>query len=397
MNKPFDLVVHGATGFTGRLVVEYLLQRYPAGSGLRWAMGGRNADKLAAVRDELGAPADTPLVVTDTTNPASLQALMNATRLVLTTVGPYQLYGNELVAACAASGVDYVDLCGEPAWMRQMIDAHEATAKASGARIVFSCGFDSIPFDLGVFMLQKEFAQRFGHAAPRVRGRVRKMKGTFSGGTAASLKATMAAAASQPGVLDLLKNPFSLTPGFEGPRQPSGNKPMVDEALGTMGGDGVWVAPFVMAAINTRNVHRSNFLLQHAYGTDFVYDEMLITGPGEKGEAIANAVAGDKSLGSDKGPKPGEGPSREERENGFYDVLFLGTDAAGNTLRVGVKGDRDPGYGSTSKMITEAAVCLLQDATETPGGIWTTAPALGDKLIARLQANAGLGFAVESA
>lgn len=392
MNKPFDLVVHGATGFTGRLVVEYLLQRYPAGSGLRWAMGGRNADKLAAVRDELGAPADTPLVVTDTTNPASLQALMNATRLVLTTVGPYQLYGNELVAACAASGVDYVDLCGEPAWMRQMIDAHEATAKASGARIVFSCGFDSIPFDLGVFMLQKEFAQRFGHAAPRVRGRVRKMKGTFSGGTAASLKATMAAAASQPGVMDLLKNPFSLTPGFEGPRQPSGHKPMVDEALG----DGVWVAPFVMAAINTRNVHRSNLLLKHAYGTDFVYDEMLVTGPGEKGEAIANAVAGDKSLGSDKGPKPGEGPSREERENGFYDVLFLGTDNEGHSLRVGVKGDRDPGYGSTSKMIAEAAVCLLQDAATTPGGIWTTAPALGDKLIARLQANAGLGFAVES-
>ena len=393
MTKPFDLVVHGATGFTGRLVVEYLLQRYPAGSGLRWAMGGRNADKLAAVRDEVGAPADTPLVVTDTSNPASLQALMDSTRLVLTTVGPYQLYGNELVAACAKAGVDYVDLCGEPAWMRQMIDAHEAAAKASGARIVFSCGFDSIPFDLGVFLLQKEFAQRFAHPAPRVRGRVRKMKGTFSGGTAASLKATMAAAATNPAVLDLLKNPFSLTPGFEGPRQPTGHKPMVDEALG----DGIWVAPFVMAAINTRNVHRSNFLLQHAYGTDFVYDEMLITGPGEKGEAIANAVAGDKSLGSDKGPKPGEGPSREERENGFYDVLFLGTDDAGNSLRVGVKGDRDPGYGSTSKMISEAAVCLLQDATATPGGIWTTAPALGDKLIARLQANAGLGFAVESA
>ena len=196
MTKPFDLVVHGATGFTGRLVVEYLLQRYPAGSGLRWAMGGRNADKLAAVRDELGAPADTPLVVTDTSNPASLQALMDATRLVLTTVGPYQLYGNELVAACAKAGVDYVDLCGEPAWMRQMIDAHEAAAKASGARIVFSCGFDSIPFDLGVFLLQKEFRHRYGYPAPRVRGRVRKMKGTFSGGTAASLKATMAAAAS---------------------------------------------------------------------------------------------------------------------------------------------------------------------------------------------------------
>ena len=390
MNKPFDLVVHGATGFTGRLVVEYLLQRYPAGSGLRWAMGGRNADKLAAVRDELGAPADTPLVVTDTTNPASLQALMNATRLVLTTVGPYQLYGNELVAACAATGVDYVDLCGEPAWMRRMIDAHEAQAKASGARIVFSCGFDSIPFDLGVFLLQTEMKARFGQPAHRVRGRVRKMKGTFSGGTAASLKATLAAAASEPGVLDLLRDPFALTPGFTGPRQPSGSKPMVDEALGA----DIWVAPFVMAAINTRNVHRSNFLLGHAYGADFVYDEMLVTGPGAKGEAFANAVAADKSLGSDSGPKPGEGPSREEREAGHYDVLFLGEDAQGHRLSVAVTGDRDPGYGSTSKMIAEAAVCLLENRG-TPGGIWTTAPALGQALIDRLQANAGLTFSVE--
>ena len=390
--KSFDLIVHGATGFTGRLVVEYLLQRYPAGSGLRWAMGGRSAEKLAAVRDEVGAPADTPLVVTDTSNPASPQALMDQTRLVLTTVGPYQLYGNEMVAACAKAGVDYVDLCGEPAWMRHMIDAHEATAKASGARIVFSCGFDSIPFDLGVFLLQNEMQARFGHPAHRVRGRVRKMKGTFSGGTAASLKATMAAAAGDASVLDLLRNPFSLTPGFEGPRQPSGNKPMIDEALG----DGVWVAPFVMAAINTRNVHRSNFLLEHAYGTDFVYDEMLITGPGAKGEAIATVVSGDKSLGGDGGPQPGEGPSREERDNGFYDVLFLGTDAQGNSLRVGVKGDKDPGYGSTSKMIAEAAACLLQDAAQTPGGIWTTAPAMGNALIARLQAHAGLTFAVEA-
>lgn len=390
MTKPFDLVVHGATGFTGRLVVEYLLQRYPAGSGLRWAMGGRSAEKLAAVRDELGAPADTPLVVTDTTDAASLRALMDSTRLVLTTVGPYQLYGNELVAACAKAGVDYVDLCGEPAWMRRMIDAHEAQAKASGARIVFSCGFDSIPFDLGVFLLQTEMKARFGQPAHRVRGRVRKMKGTFSGGTAASLKATLAAAASEPGVLDLLRDPFALTPGFTGPRQPSGAKPMVDEALG----EGVWVAPFVMAAINTRNVHRSNFLLGHAYGADFVYDEMLVTGPGAKGEAFANAVAADKSLGSDSGPKPGEGPSREEREAGHYDVLFLGEDAQGHRLSVAVTGDRDPGYGSTSKMIAEAAVCLLENRS-TPGGIWTTAPALGQALIDRLQANAGLTFSVE--
>ena len=391
MSKEFDIVVHGATGFTGRLVIEYLLSRpetFPNG-GLRWAMSGRSAAKLAAVRDEVGAPADTPLVVTDSDDPASLAALMARTRLVLTTVGPYQLYGSALVKACAESGVDYVDLCGEPAWMRQMIDAHHAAAQASGARIVFSCGFDSIPFDLGMLMLQNEMKQRFGAPAPRVRGRVRKMKGTFSGGTAASLKATMAAAATQPGVLDLLRNPFSLTPGFEGPRQPSGNKPQVDEVLG------VWVAPFVMAAINTRNVHRSNFLLGHAWGSDLVYDEMLVTGPGDKGQAIAEAVAADKSLGGPGGPQPGEGPSREERESGFYDVLFIGTGAAGQTLKVGVKGDRDPGYGSTSKMIAESAMCLLQDAAATPGGIWTPASAMGAALIQRLQAHAGLTFAVE--
>jgi short subunit dehydrogenase-like uncharacterized protein len=391
MTKQFDLVVHGATGFTGRLVIEYLLKQYPAGSGLRWAMGGRSADKLAAVRDEVGAPPDTPLVVTDSADAASLQALMAQTRLVLTTVGPYQLYGNELVAACVAAGVDYVDLCGEPAWMRQMIDTHEVHARASGARIVFSCGFDSIPFDLGVLMLQNEMRARFGKVANRVSGRVRKMKGTFSGGTAASLKATMAAAQRDPHVMDLLRNPFSLTPGFEGPRQPSGNKPIIDEALG------VWVAPFIMAAINTRNVHRSNFLLHHAYGADFVYDEMLVTGAGDKGEAIAKAVAADKSLGAEGGPQPGEGPSRAEREAGRYDVLFLGRNTEGDSLRVAVSGDRDPGYGSTSKMIAEAAVCLLQDAGSTSGGIWTPASVMGAALIRRLQQNAGLTFAVEPA
>ena len=389
MTKPFDLVVHGATGFTGRLVVEYLLQRYPNGQGLRWAMGGRSGDKLAAVRDELGAPADTPLVVTDSADMASLKALTDSTRLVLTTVGPYQLYGNELVAACAASGTDYVGLGGGPAWVRHKVGAHEAGARTSRARNVVVFGFDSIPFDLGVFLLQQEARQRFGAALPRVRGRVRRMKGTFSGGTAASLKATMAAAATPPGVLDLLKNPFSLTPGFEGPKQPPGHKPMFEEQVGA------WVAPFVMAAINTRNVHRSNLLLKHAYGTDFVYDEMMITGPGQKGEAMAHAVAGDKSLSSDKGPKPGEGPSREERESGFYDVLFLGENAAGQTLRVGVKGDRDPGYGSTSKMIAESAVCLLQDSTDTAGGIWTPAAAMGQRLIRRVGGPAGPGVVVE--
>ena len=398
MSKEFDVVIHGATGFTGRLVAEYMMARYPNASnaeGIRWAMGGRSADKLAAVRDEIGAPKDTPLVVTDVADATSLAQLMARTRLVLTTVGPYQLYGNEMVEACAKTGVDYVDLCGEPAWMRLMIDAHEAAAQASGARIVFSCGFDSVPFDMGVFLLQSEFKKKHGHAASRVRGRVRKMKGTFSGGTAASLRATMAAAGTDPRVLDWLRSPFSLTPGFEGPKQPHGAKPMIDEALGQVNGADMWVAPFVMAAINTKNVHRSNFLMSHTYGQDFVYDEMMITGPGEKGQAIANHVAADKSLGGEGGPRPGEGPSKEERETGFYDVLFLGEDAQGNKINVSVKGDRDPGYGSTSKMIAECAVCLLTQSKETSGGIWTPAPALGNDIITRLQANAGLTFAVE--
>ena len=390
MTKPFDLVVHGATGFTGRLVVEYLLQRYPAGSGLRWAMGGRNADKLAAVRDEVGAPADTPLVVTDTSNPASLQALMDSTRLVLTTVGPYQLYGNELVAACAQAGVDYVDLCGEPPWMRAMIDAHEATARASGARIVFSCGFDSIPFDLGVLYLQDQMHQRHGSAATRVQGRVMRMRGKFSGGTAASLNATLAAAQRDPAVLALLRDPFSLTPGFTGPEQPRGNKPTFDAAIGQ------WVAPFVMAPINTRNIHRSNFLLGHAWGEDFVYDEMLATGPGPEGEARAQALAADRSLGPAEQLKPGEGPTPEEREKGYYELLFIGRDAAGHEIRTTVRGQRDPGYGATSRMITEAAVCLLRDASDTHGGIWTPASAMGLRLLPALQERVGMRFAVET-
>ena len=386
MTKEFDIVVHGATGFTGRLIAEYLLTR--SDSELKWAMGGRSLDKLQAVRDEIGAPASTPLVVIESSDEASLKSLMSKTRLVISAVGPYQLYGNELIKACAESGVDYVDLCGEPAWMRHMIDQHQATAEKSGARLVFSCGFDSSPFDLGVFMAQEEMTKRFGKPAQRVRGRVRKMKGTFSGGTAASFKATMAAAATQPGVIDLLKNPFSLTPGFEGPRQPAGHKPMLDEVMG------VWVAPFIMATINTRNVHRSNFLLNHVWGSDFAYDEMIVAGPGEKGEAIANAIAQDKSMSEDK-LKPGEGPSKAEREAGSYDVLFIATNEQGQSVKVGVKGDRDPGYGSTSKMIAEAAICLLKDATVTKGGFWTPASAMGNALIARLQSYAGLTFNVE--
>jgi short subunit dehydrogenase-like uncharacterized protein len=384
-NAKFDIVVFGASGFTGRLVAEYLARQYP--SGLTWAMAGRSHDKLASVRDEIGAPPSTPLLVADTSDAASLEALCRDTKVVLTTVGPYQLYGEPLVAAAAKTGTNYVDLCGEPAWMRQMIDKYDAAAKVSGARIVFSCGFDSIPSDLGVHLLQREATERFGGPCPRVKGRVRKMKGTFSGGTAASLKATMAAAAD-PTVLALLKSHFSLTPGFSGPKQPHGMAVEYDDALGS------WTAPFVMAAINTRNVHRTNFLRGHPFGTDFVYDEMLLTGPGEKGEQIAKAVASDRSLMSDKGPKPGEGPSKAEREAGHFDLLFIGERPDGKGLSVVVTGDRDPGYGSTSKMIAESAVCLVRDMQSAPGGITTPGAVMPDALIKRLEAHAGLTFKV---
>jgi short subunit dehydrogenase-like uncharacterized protein len=386
----FDIVVYGASGFTGRLVAEYLAQHY-AGSDLKWAMAGRSLDRLSEVREAIGASSLVPLIEADGADVASLEAMLARTKAVLTTVGPYQLYGSELVAACAATGTDYLDLCGEPVWMRQMIDAHHGAAQASGARIVFSCGFDSIPFELGVFFLQETARAQFGAPVSRVKGRVRKMKGTFSGGTAASVKATFAAAARDLSQVALLKNPFALTPGFDGPKQPPGNKPLHDDDLG------MWVAPFVMSTINTRTVHRSNLLMGFTYGRDFVYDEMMVAGPGEKGEAVAKAiVAANAELGGPGGPKPGEGPSKQERETGYYDILFLGLAADGRQLRVAVTGDRDPGYGSTSKMIAECAVCLERDMPDLAGGIWTPGAAMGGRLIRRLVDNAGMTFKVEA-
>jgi short subunit dehydrogenase-like uncharacterized protein len=388
--KKYDVAVYGASGYTGRLVAEYMAKQYPAGSSVTWAMAGRNAEKLAQVRDEVGAPADTPIVIADAENASSIEAMVDSAKVVLTTVGPYQLYGEPLVAACAARGTDYVDLCGEPAWMRHMIDAHDAAAKASGARIVFSCGFDSIPFDLGVFFLQEKAKAEFGSACARVRCRVRGMEGKFSGGTAASFGATMAAAAQDPSIIQLLQTPFALTPGFEGPDQPSGMAPMEDEALG------MWVAPFIMATINTKNVHRTNALLNHAYGIDFVYDEMVITGPGEQGEQMANALASANPMGDGDVPLPGEGPTKEEREAGNYDLLFIGENSDGQTIKAGVIGTEDPGYASTSKMITESAVCLTQEAADAPGGIQTPGAAFGMALIERLRENAGITFEVEA-
>ena len=387
----FDIIVYGASGYTGRLVAEYLDQHYGGRADKpKWAMAGRSAEKLAAVRDEIGADADTPLVVADVEDPASLAALCERTRVVLTTVGPYTLYGEPLVKACAESGTDYTDLSGEPAWMYQMVGKYGDAAKASGARICFSSGFDSIPFDLGVFMLQKEAKARFGQPASRVKGRMRGMAGGPSGGTVASMGATMQAVGKDPSLIPVLKNPFSLAEGFEGPPQPDGDNAAYDEALGS------WAAPFVMAVINTKTVHRTNFLLGHSYGEDFQYDEMVLTGPGEEGEKTAKFMQSNPGFGdpSAKLPAPGEGPTKEERENGFYDAMFVGETASGDTIQYGVKGKYDPGYGSTSRMISETAIALL--SSDAPGGIGTPGAMLGEALVDRLQEHAEISFAVES-
>ena len=378
----FDVIVFGATGYTGRLVAEHLHKH----ADVAWAMAGRSKDKLAAVRAEIGAPESLPLIVADANDPASLEAMCKRAKVIISTAGPYQLYGSNLVAACAKTGTDYVDLTGESHWIAQMIAAHEGEAKKSGARLVFSCGFDSIPFDLGVYFAEEQAKKKFGAYAPRVRGRIRDMRGGLSGGTLASGQATIAAARKDHAIMGVLANPFALTPGFTGPAQPDGDTPYEDKVTGS------WVGPFMMAGINTKAVHRTNYLLGHRWGTGFQYDEMqMLEGPPSGSAAPGFAI----DLANM--PKPGEGPSKEEREAGFYDIVFIAEMPDGRTLRTAVRGDRDPGYGSTSKILAEAAIALagVPRAT-TPGGCWSPAAAMASALLERLPKKAGLTFAVES-
>ena len=387
-SSEFDFVVYGATGFTGKLVVEYLQAKYSDNNEINWAMAGRSLEKLNQVKKDLDVSDSVTTLEVNSNDQASIEKMMEMTDCVLTTVGPYQLYGNEIVKLCAETGTDYVDLCGEPGWMHEIISKYNDKAKETGARIVFSCGFDSIPFDLGVLFLQDEVKKQTGRTSNKVRARVRVMEGEFSGGTAASFGATMASLKTNPELFSILGNPFSLSEGFQGPQQENDSKPVFDEALG------VWVAPFFMAPINTKNVHRSNMLQNHAYGKDFLYNEMWVAGPGEEGEQIAKMMATANPMSGDDVPKPGEGPSKESREAGSYDVLFC-ADIEGSVISTSVTGDMDPGYGSTSKMIAESAICLVKDSAELEGGIYTPASSMGRKLIKRLVDNAGLTFNVE--
>ena len=383
--REFDVIVYGASGYTGKLVAAYIEKGYGNNDSLKWALAGRNKDKLLNIRRELNLNSSLAILEVDSNDQASLDVMTSSAKCILTTVGPYQLYGSSLVESCAKNGTDYVDLTGEPGWMYEMINAHKETAEKSGARIVFSCGFDSIPFDLGVYFVQQAVQSKFGKPAQHVRGRVKAMNGEFSGGTIASLGATMATLKEKPELIKVLSNPFSLTEGFDGPAQLDDSKVLLDEKLD------MWVAPFVMAPINTKNIHRSNALLDFQYGKDFCYDEMMIGGEGEEGKQIADAMTSANPMGGDNVPQPGEGPSKESREQGNYDVLFF-ADIDGETVEARVTGDMDPGYGSTSKMITESAMCLIHDCNDLSGGIYTPAPAMGNKLIKRLIEKAGLTF-----
>lgn len=400
----FDLVVFGATSFVGEILCKYLVERQGVDGPLRWAIAGRNPAKLEQVASDTGA--DVERIVADATDRPALDALCGSTRSVVSTVGPYALYGSDLVAAAVANATDYCDLTGEPHWMRSMIDTHGAEAAESGARIVHSCGFDSIPSDLGVLFTQEQALERFGAPCTSIAMRVKALKGAASGGTVASLLNVVAEARKNPKLRSILTNPYALAPeGMrKGVRQPNVSTPTRDEHTGK------WLAPFIMASVNTRIVHRTHALLGRPWGDDFRYDEAMLVGDGPFGAARATAVAG--GLGGFIGlaavgpirsllakyvlPKPGEGPDAEARDAGFYDLRFFGTTANGDSIRTRVTGDRDPGYGSTAKMLGEAAATIASLPDGQPaGGFWTPATALGTAFIDVLERHAGLAFSVD--
>ena len=401
MDTPaFDIVVFGATSFVGQLTCRYLAERYGDDGEVRWAMAGRSKAKLGQVRSEIGNP-EVAMIVADANDADSLAAMCAQTRVVISTVGPYALYGETLVATCADSGTDYCDLTGEVHWIAAMLDKYEARAKASGARIVNCCGFDSLPSDLGVHFLQRHARERFGAPCTRVKLRVKAMRGTFSGGTVASLVNFAKEVRANPALRKQLANPYSICPEGYRPevRQPNPKGASFDPDANS------WIAPFIMASCNTRVVQRSNALSGQAYGAEFKYDEAMMTGRGTKGRLNAYGLAAGLGgflvgvaikptralLQRFVLPEPGEGPSPSAQEKGFYDMRLFGTTAAGEKLKAKVVGDRDPGYGSTSKMLSEAAICLSQRG-ETEGGFWTPATLLGDALIERLHERAGVTF-----
>lgn len=403
-SNQYDIVIFGATSFVGKLICEYMIKQFSIDE-VSWVLAGRSEQKLTELKNSLGDKAkDLPVIIADANDLEGLKAMCEQTKVIMSTVGPYDLYGETLIQACVETGTDYCDLTGEPHWIRKMLDTYEEQAKKSGARIVHCTGFDSIPSDLGVYYTQREAQKLFGTPCTDIKMRIKNMRGGASGGTIATALNIAKEIKKDPQVRRDLVNPYSLCPkdhGFKIRQKPI--KLEYDKSFNT------WVGPFFMSSINTRIVHRSNALSENAYGEDFHYSEGVMTGKGFKGKNRARSIywglaafftgAGFSPIRAFLGrfvlAKPGEGPSVKAQNNGFYDFRFVGTTNDGKEIRTKVYGDMDPGYGSTAKIIGQAAVCLAQNVpSAVKGGFWTPATILGDNLIERLNAHSGVTFEV---
>ncbi|MCG8415571.1 MAG: saccharopine dehydrogenase NADP-binding domain-containing protein [Pseudomonadales bacterium] len=405
-NKEFDMIVYGATSFVGQILCRYLVNEYTE-PNFTWVMAARSESKLTELKSSLGAAAESiPTIVADSFDEAAMQGLCERAEVIISTVGPYALYGELLVKACAESGTDYCDLTGESQWIRRMIAAYQDTAKESGARIVHCCGFDSIPSDLGVKFLQEQALEKFGNPCSEVKMGVKAMQGGASGGTVASAINLYKEAAKDPALREELKDLYSLCPPGHGneARQHNVSKAEYIEEFNS------WAGPFIMAGINVRIVLRSNALLGGGYGLPFKYFEASLTGDGAAGEKRAKRLARGMGLiglvmvlpplrwlaTTFFLPKPGEGPTPEQQQKGFFDIRIHGRTENDDQIKVKVTGDRDPGYGSTAKMLAQAAISLHRDVDkgDKGGGIWTPAAIFGEDLYRRLQSYAGLSFEV---
>lgn len=413
-DRSYDVVLWGATGFTGQYVAEYLAERYDT-TELDWAIAGRDSERLKKLRERLTERDPDSEAIDVLTGDAfdrdSLDAIAEQTRVICTTVGPYAEYGTNVVEACLEHGTDYCDLAGEIHWMRRMIDEHHEDALDEGVRIVHGCGFDSIPSDLGTVLMQTHANEQFGTSCSRVDAYVSTSSFGMSGGTYASLIGTFEAMASDPAIRRVVQSPYSLAPEGErsGPDDGVQQGPAYDSATGQ------WTAPFVMAIVNEKVVRRSNALLGYPWGRDFRYREVTPTGSGMSGAVGATLTSTGSALFAGAMsvtpfrtfleqfmlPEPGNGPSQEAIENSGFEIRLVGTGQepeSGDefTVQGRVAADRHPGYGATPWMLGEAAVCLARGDTDTPlsGGVLTPASGIGTPLIDRLR-EVGMTFAVD--
>jgi len=400
----YDIVIFGATSFVGQILVGYMMQEYGANSQLKWAIAGRSQEKLDEVKVKYNAQ-EIDLILANASNEAELTNMVKQTRVIVSTVGPYALYGEPLVKVCVETGTDYCDLTGEIQWYKRMVDRYEKSAQKTGARIVHCSGFDSIPSDLGVLFLQDKAKDVFGETCQKVKMRVANLKGGASGGTIASMVNIAKEAAKDSNLRKELKNPYSICPenhGFKS-RQDNVSTAEFDEEFDC------WVGPFVMGVVNTRVVHRSNALLNNGYHSNFYYDEAMMMGKGRKGKSRARNMAWGLNifmlLAAIKPSrwllerfillKPGQGPTEEEQLKGYFKMQFIGITESGKKIKTQVTGDRDPGYGSTAKMLAQAAVRLSEvNKSEKAGGFWTPASIYGEPLINKLVEHSGLSFEV---